>query len=199
MADTQAARPEPGANRQESGRTDSAQGRERGVILVLGGTGMLLPAVRQLLWEGKELVVAARRASRALQGVTGSVTAVDADWSQPAQYARLCMEAIAGREVLGVLLWEHQPHRDAVTRAIEPLLSQATRIVRLWGSASGDPRVKARASYRPVAGDLCEVYLGSATGPEGRSWLTHEQISQGALAALRGDCREQTVGDMFVP
>ncbi|RRD42029.1 hypothetical protein [Buchananella hordeovulneris] len=198
MADTQAARLEPGANRQESGRTDSARGSRRGVFLVLGGTGMLLPAVRHLLREGEDVVVAARRASRALQGVTGSVTAIDADWSHPAHYAELCLEAVAGREVRGVLIWVHQPHRDAVTQAIEPVLSQATRVVRLWGSASGDPRAKARASYQPSVGDLCEVYLGSVAGPDGRSWLTHEQISQGALTALRGGCREHAVGDLSV-
>lgn len=59
VVDAQAARPEPGINREEPIRAYSARGR--GVNLVLGGTGMLLPAVRQLLREGKELVVAGRR------------------------------------------------------------------------------------------------------------------------------------------
>ncbi|MDO5066755.1 MAG: hypothetical protein Q4D96_05715 [Propionibacteriaceae bacterium] len=170
----------------------SHRGARTGVILALGATGMLRPAVAQLLDEGEQVVAVSRRASRSVAGLPGGVVAVDADWTRPQEYAELCREAVAGRDVQGVILWVHQPYRDAVTQAIEPLLFEGTRVVRLWGSATGDPRAKARESYRPCRGDLCDVYLGSAGG----SWLTHEQISQGALVALRGGGRECTVGDL---
>ncbi|MDO5082636.1 MAG: hypothetical protein Q4D89_04430 [Arachnia propionica] len=164
----------------------------QGVVVVLGGTGMLRPTVEQLLREGEHVVVVARRASRAFADLPDGLTAVDADWSRPAEYGQRCRVAVAGREVCGVILWVHQPHRDAVTMEIDPLLTDATRVVRLWGSASGDPRAKAMASHEPRTGDLCDVYLGSSGG----EWLTHEQISQAAVTALRGSSRELVVGDL---
>lgn len=178
--------------------TRSSRHGRRGVVLVLGGTGMLRPAVEELLRSGEHVVVVARRASRAFADLPDGLTAVDADWSRPAEYGQRCRDAVAGRDVLGLILWVHQPHRDAVTVEIDPLLSEATRVVRLWGSSSGDPRDRARVSRKPRAGSLCEVYLGSTFDGAGRTWLTHEQISQGALEALRGDHREHTVGEVFL-
>ncbi|RRD03742.1 hypothetical protein EII34_13140 [Arachnia propionica] len=172
--------------------TRSSHHGRRGVVLVLGGTGMLRPAVEQLLREGEQVVVVARHASRAVAGMPEGATAVDADWVRPAEYGQRCRVAVAGREVCSVILWVHQPHRDAVTMEIDPLLTDATRVVRLWGSASGDPRAKAMASHEPRTGDLCDVYLGSSGG----EWLTHEQISQAAVTALRGSSRELVVGDL---
>ncbi|RRD48421.1 hypothetical protein [Arachnia propionica] len=136
--------------------------------------------------------------SRAFADLPDGLTAVDADWVRPAEYGQRCRDAVAGRDGLAVILWVHQPHRDAVTVEIDPLLSEATRVVRLWGSSSGDPRDRARVSRKPRAGSLCEVYLGSTFDGAGRTWLTHEQISQGALEALRGDHREHTVGEVFL-
>lgn len=184
------------SRREHVGSVPSPGGR-RGVVLVLGGTGMLLPAVSHLLDEGEAVVVVARHASRAMAGLDGNVYPVDANWSYPDVYAARCAEAVSRREVLGVIMWVHQPHRDAITRGIEPLLSAKTRVVRLWGSGNGDPRVRALTAYQPQTGDLCEVYLGSTVGAHGRSWLTHDQISQSALFALRSTTQEHIVGDLI--
>lgn len=197
MEDIRATRIDPGANQEEPPAAESSRNSRQAVLVVLGGTGMLRPAVEQLLREGEAVVVVARHASRTVAELPEGSVAVDADWSRPGEYVQLCAEAVAGRDVLGVIVWVHQPYRDAITRRIEALLFEGTRIVRLWGSASGDPRAKARASYQPRTGDLCEVYLGSVAAGEDRSWLTHEQISRGALAALRGNCREHTIGDLI--
>ena len=182
-------------HRQESA-SQSSEDTQQGVFLVLGGTGMLLPAVKKLLEEGKVVIVVARHASQAKGGVSKTIEAVDADWSRPEEYGQACRQAVAGREVIGVILWVHQPYRDAITQAIEYLLGSHTRVVRLWGSSGGNPRATSHAAYQPRRGDLCEVYLGRQVSGEGEGWLSHEQISQGALAGLRGTAREYSVGQL---
>lgn len=164
-------------------------------VLVVGGTGMLAPAVRTLLNVGRTVVLVARHASR-FEHPAGDLVAVDSDWSDPETLAEATRQATSDRDVGAALLWVHLPHRDPVTAALDSALPRDATFVRLWGTGSGYPRDDARAAIRLEARIVREAYLGSVAEPRGWRWLTHEEISTGALEALAGDAREHVIGEL---
>ncbi len=166
-----------------------------GTVLVVGGTGMLAPAVRWLLDTGRTVVLVARRAS-AFERDAGDLVAIDTDWSDAHELAEAVRRSPLRRHVGAVLLWVHLPHRDPVAVALDAVLPRDAMVVRLWGTGSGQPREDARRAPQLAGRTVCETYLGSVSEPHGWRWLTHDEISTGALEALAGDAREQTIGEL---
>ncbi|MGQ4495275.1 hypothetical protein ACUH88_08195 [Dermabacteraceae bacterium P13095] len=80
--------------------------------------------------------------------------------------------------------------------AVGDLLAAGVRFVRLWGSGGGDPR-QAAVTAAPLPGrKVSEVFLGSLMDSHGvRRWLSHREISDGTLAALRGGASRTVIGD----
>lgn len=164
-------------------------------IVIIGGTGMLLPAAKELSEQGLEVAVVARHASDVVRTVaTELIIPIDADWSEPEKYLDTVRSAMQQHTVTGMITWIHRPYRDQLMLGLAELVEPGGRIVRLWGSSSGDPATIAARSPRPKGFSLCEVYLGANRQGNNMSWLSHEQISRGALEALRGEMSELTVG-----
>jgi NAD(P)-dependent dehydrogenase (short-subunit alcohol dehydrogenase family) len=137
--------------------------------LVVGGTGMLAPAVRALAEEGHQVFLPSRAPRPELPG-----TWIRADWSDPPAFARAVRRGTGDRPVDLLVLWAHRPHRSAIAPLLRPLARPDTVVVEAVGSAQ----------YRET-GTRTEfersrlVVLGSLDG----RWLTHPEISDGVLTA----------------
>lgn len=165
-------------------------------VLVVGGTGMLRPAVYRLLTEGMRVIVVARRPERIVPDTSAErLVRIAADWSQPEDLAAAVGESTAGRLLPAALLWVHTPYDQALHQALDPLLSPTATVVQLWGSAGEDPR-RSRpnpAEYRPPR-SYRSLILGFADGLSTTRWLTDQEISEGALRALQDPAEQQVVG-----
>lgn len=166
-------------------------------MLVIGGTGMLRPAVDNLLVAGSRVIAVARRPFREApaDGASGEYVPVVADWSDPATLAQRVADALSAPTVSKVIAWIHSPYQQGVTQALSPLLSADSIVVRLWGSAGADPRDTLRKEG-PILShvDVRTVILGYQRDGQAKRWLTDEEISDGALAALSDPQSPQVVG-----
>ncbi|MFF0739618.1 hypothetical protein ACFYVL_04375 [Streptomyces sp. NPDC004111] len=172
--------------------------------LVIGGTGMLAGVVRHLTAHGRTTAVLARdhRTLTALaESCTGPgrVVPVAADYTSGARELRDALRGAArptGPFGLAVL-WVRTPHRPDVHRAVAGVLAADARVVEVVGSAAADPAGPApetpepfrnRPYRRVVLGftDRDRSGPGAGSGAGGTRWLTHREICEGVLAALRG-------------
>jgi hypothetical protein len=150
--------------------------------LIVGGTGMLAGATRVLAARaGRALLVA--RCPEGLATGTGA-GALALDWSAPGAAARIA--AIPGGFDLGVI-WLHD-EAAGLARAFEDLLAPGARVIRVHGSRSIDPAVRAARDPDPRPGLRRQVVIlgwhPDPAAPEGQRWLTDAEISAGVLAAV---------------
>lgn len=153
------------------------------VSLVIGGTGMLAEATRWLAARSDETLLVARRASRFAAETPGTVP-LDLDWSEKAFKTSIAAALVAHGPVAVALLWIHDP--APILAWLLPLLADA-RVVLVLGGMDGRPSVPEWAQ------ELTVVRLGRVATATGRRWLTHEEISAGAVAALE-DGQSRLVG-----
>jgi hypothetical protein len=130
-------------------------------------------------------LVVARRASRFSQG-RGGFLPLDVDWRSASFSNELRSAMQAVQPISHALLWLHDPER--VLSWLLPELTSA-RIVLVVGSLDGKPESPETAAR------IATVRLGSMPTASGRRWLTNEEISDGAIAALR-DGRSRVVGEL---
>ncbi|MDV6011960.1 hypothetical protein [Haloechinothrix sp. LS1_15] len=167
-------------------------------VLVVGGTGMLGPAVRTLARDGSLVLSVARRPERL--GQVPGVMPVTGDWARPDDLAEAVAAAIAATGCgapRGAITWVHSPHTAAVHTAIARLLTRDAVVVNLRGSAGRDPSHD--AAHVPDAFAQPRRYravvLGfTDTAGGGTRWLTHREISDAALRALNDEEAVQIVG-----
>lgn len=147
-------------------------------ILIVGGTGMLAGATRVLAAGAPRTVLVARR-PEALAAEVGA-EGVALDWAATDAADRI--SAIPGGFDLGVI-WLHEGACH-LTRAFEDRLAPDARVIRVHGSQSMDPSVRAARDPAPRP-DLRRqvVILGWHHAPGGRRWLSDAEISAGVLAA----------------
>lgn len=153
------------------------------LVLVLGGTGMLLPAVQSLLNSDHNVIVVARNPERA--GTHPRLTLVQGDWSNPTHLEENLGNAIGQARPSKALLWIHSAYAEEMHKSLDKFISPHATVVQLLGSYGSDlPKTEAPAAYRKPR-DYRQVVLGFA-GPLGgpTRWLTDEEISQGALRAF---------------
>lgn len=166
-------------------------------VLVVGGTGMMRPAVHDLINSGARVILVARRPDKAATATAarGRLSPVAANWSEPDRLADAVKETMGGRAIAEALLWIHTPYDEGVHRALDPLLATDATVVQLWGSAGADPR-RSRPlpdQYTPPR-SYRSVVLGFADTAEGTRWLTNREISDGALRGLHDPQPQQIVG-----
>ena len=104
---------------------------------------------------------------------------MQADWSEPDLLAARAGRALGGPADL-LVAWVHLTDRVRVLRAVEPLLAPGAPVVEVLSSEAGNPD--------PVLDDhpTQQVVLGFVNHLGGRTrWLTHREISDGVLAAVR--------------
>lgn len=152
-----------------------------GHVVVIGGTGMLADATRALAERGHVVTSIARRPAE----LGPSVISVALDYREVGEVRRALEESVAERGPLELALcWVHTdaPHVPSVVAAA---LHPGGRLVQVFGTRVWplDP-VPLHIAYR-------RVLLGSA---EGR-WLTHAEISSGALHAIDSDLPLSVVGE----
>jgi hypothetical protein len=134
----------------------------------------------------------ARRALRALVGRTArpaEVLALPSDYSDPERFrAALRRARHEVRPFRLAVLWVHSPSRDVALPIVAEALADDAVVVDVRSSAAADPTreqppppsvlAAAPRDYRPVV-------RGFIDGPAGPRWLTHQEISDGVLAAAR--------------
>jgi NAD(P)-dependent dehydrogenase (short-subunit alcohol dehydrogenase family) len=163
------------------------------LALVVGGTGMLAGVVRGLVDAGCRTAVVARNASRITGVAAGTrdperVLAVPADYTRPDSLKAALDSALAsGERFATVVLWVHGPHRPAVREVVSGLLAPDALLVDVLGSSALDPSRERPLVPPPLPGSgvtYRAVVLGFTEGPYGSRWLTHQEISDGVLAAV---------------
>ncbi len=158
--------------------------RGSSVGLSIGGTGMLAAATDWLASQCETTLVASRHASRFAAG-SPAMLALDVDWSQPDFLAVIETRLALMPPVTHALLWLHRLD-DHLPALVEML--QGARIVLVLGSMDGQPKL-------PDASGVVTVRLGSMADGRGRRWLTNDEISAGAIAALE-DGAARVVGEL---
>ncbi len=141
--------------------------------LSIGGTGMLATATDWLTSVCSTTLVVSRHAGRFAAG-NPAMMALDADWSSP-DFLEAIQRALAAMPpVTHALLWLHR-----LDEHLPPLIAMldGARVVLVLGSMDGRPDL-------PSAAGIATVRLGSMADGGGRRWLTHDEISAGAIAAL---------------
>lgn len=167
--------------------------------LVLGGTGMLKGCADELLAQGWQVVLPSRRPDRvlgsaakaALRGrdhvphvsrAEGARVAVAADWARPAELVERVREVVERPADL-LVAWVHASYRDAVLRAVAPLLAPHAPVVEVHDSGA----VRAVEGVPDPALDghpTQQVVLGFARHGSSTRWLSHEEASVGVLEAV---------------
>jgi hypothetical protein len=163
------------------------------LALVVGGTGMLAGVVRGLVRAGCRTAVVARNASRITGVVAGTrdperVLAVPADYTRP-DSLKVALDAalMSGERFATAVLWVHRPHRPVVREVVSGLLAADALLVDVLGSAALDPsreRPPAPPSLPESGVTYRQVVLGFTEGQGGSRWSTHQEISDGVLAAV---------------
>lgn len=138
--------------------------------LVIGGTGMLAPAVRTLIDDGYEVFLPARHRP-------ASGTWIEADWTDPPAFAHAVTQRV-GDPVDLLVLWAHRPQRTALARQLRPLIGPSTAVLEVAGSG----QYQATGERRDIDGSTL-VVLGRITDANGGRWLMHTEISDAVLAA----------------
>lgn len=154
--------------------------------LVVGGTGMLSGLCEALAGDGGRLSLLSRHASRVL-----SAGGFDCDYYDPASFsAALDAAVVRSGPISLAVAWFHTLKIEAPRRLAERIEG---RLFQVLGSAVADPSHPDRLNTaRKVIGGLpaCElrqVVLGFKVEAPGSRWLTHDEISDGVLDAVRSD------------
>jgi NAD(P)-dependent dehydrogenase (short-subunit alcohol dehydrogenase family) len=155
--------------------------------LIIGGTGMLSGCAATLLAEGWHVVLPSRRYSPVAaqtDDYTGTLRWVEANWSEPKLLAARAEPALGGKADL-LVAWVHGPARPSVLRAVGPLLAAGAPVVEVHGSASANPLLGGCPD--PVLEDhpTQQVVLGFVMQAGRTRWLTHAEIAEGVLDAVR--------------
>ncbi|HEV3359178.1 MAG TPA: hypothetical protein VG247_20435 [Pseudonocardiaceae bacterium] len=158
--------------------------------LVVGGTGMLSGVVAELVRDGWHVVVPSRRYAPIPLDLPESAGDddrqaiwIEADWSEPGSFAERADRALGGEADL-LVAWVHDAYREDVLAAVTPLLARGAVVVEVRGATAAAPHGgKPEPSLPEHETQL--VVLGFVRDGEGTRWLTHREISEGVLEAVR--------------
>ncbi|WP_447003465.1 hypothetical protein ACRAKI_27900 [Saccharothrix isguenensis] len=171
--------------------------------LVLGGTGMLKGCADELLEQGWQVVLPSRRPEGALGraakaalrgrghlphvsqvqevGEAKRIT-VTADWSRPQELADRVREVMDQPADL-LVAWVHASYRDAVLKAVAPLLAPHAPVVEVHDSGAVNP-VRGVPDPALDGHPTQQVVLGFVRHGGSTRWLSHEETSVGVLEAV---------------
>jgi hypothetical protein len=159
--------------------------------LIVGGTGMLANATRFVRARSKRVTLVARKANAAAAAL--GISPADAcplDWSNTTAFAAELSARISAAPPDLALLWIHGNGHRTLLWLFDQLKMRPVLIVHVLGSASGDPRSSNRdinviVTKAPKM-HYVTVVLGSKAVPGGgHRWLTDDEISIGAIEAIR--------------
>lgn len=146
---------------------------------------MLAGATRWLAARSAVTLLAARRANHFAAGECRFLP-LDVDWNSASFHSVVETAIRAAPPIETALLWLHDP-AEVMPRLL-PMLGTAS-VVLVLGCGDGRPDVPTTAAR------VAMVRLGSMPTATGRRWLTHAEISAGAIAALE-DGQSRIVGEL---
>ena len=167
--------------------------------LVVGGTGMLADCTASLVAEGWRVVLPSRRyapiSTETYQPDSGHnggghdledggrALWVQADWTYPQDLAERAGKALGGPADL-LVAWVHREQRGAVFQAVRSLLAPGAPVVEVRGSIATD--LLADAPEPLLADHPTQIVVLGFVRTEGTTrWLTHQEIADGVLDAVR--------------
>jgi ribosomal protein S28E/S33 len=159
--------------------------------LLIGTTGMLAGAARQIVGESQHATLCARGAGHFSFGepfLDEKVMRLPLDYTDETHF--LDTLAIRGPVDLA-LTWLH-PKAESLRDGIAERVIPGGKVIEVLGSATGRPGgfadERLAAMEAAHAGKTYrQVVLGFVAEPDGTSrWLTHEEICAAVLAAYRG-------------
>ena len=162
-----------------------------GHALVIGGTGMLAGLTRALVARGHPVTSIARRATTLLSERArndqpqGLLVPVALDYRDSAALEEALVQVAAERGPVDLAVcWIHTdaPHAPGL---VAHALAPGARLVQVFGTR-----------HWPLAEiPLHVAYRQALLGTSGGRWLTHEEISEGVLAAIDADLPCRVVGE----
>ncbi len=166
-------------------------------LLAIGATGMLRPALDELAEARERTIVVARRAAaaHAARAVPcPEVVTLDLDWQDPGAVSSIAPHL--GEDLDLALLWIHSTANGFWSELMTLLVRRPCTVVQVLGNR-GDPVELRRlvAELGPASGfRYLSVKLGAIQEGRRWRWLTHDEISAGAVTAAR-ELRDMSVGD----
>jgi hypothetical protein len=121
------------------------------------------------------VLLVARNASSFSRSEGNLYLPLDLDWNATCFQGKLEMELEKQGNISRALLWLHQPPR--ILPWLLPRLANA-RVVLVLGSVHRD------LTPQTLPTNVVTVRLGSKPTTSGRRWLTHAEISAGAIDAM---------------
>ncbi|WP_051399988.1 Rossmann-fold NAD(P)-binding domain-containing protein [Haloechinothrix halophila] len=158
--------------------------------LILGGTGMLSGVAGWLAGQDWHVVVPSRRyCPIPVDEVHGRVSAepprgrvrwVEARWERPERLAQDAARALGGPTDL-LVSWVHSAYRVPVLNAVTGLLAEDAPVVEVHGDSGPPGEPEPALSGHPTQ----RVVLGYVREGTSTRWLTHAEIVDGVLVAVR--------------
>jgi len=167
--------------------------------LVLGGTGMLAGVAGHLVNEGWLVVLPSRRYSPLpdyAEPGRGRALWVQARWERPERLVRDTADALDGPADL-LVAWVHNEYRRSVLNAVEPLLVPDAPVVEVF-DAPPDDRFGAGPDPTLPEHPTQQVLLGYVRDGDRMRWLTHTEIVDGVLDAVKRAIRGAPTTEHYV-
>ncbi|QFZ24749.1 hypothetical protein EKG83_37835 [Saccharothrix syringae] len=143
---------------------------------------VLLPSRRPDASLGQVARAAVRGRGHVPQQTRHRPLTVAADWARPAELAER-VRVVLDRPADLLVAWVHQSYRDAVLRAVAPLLAPQAPVVEVHDSGAVDP-VRGVPDPALPGHPTQQVVLGFVRHGGGTRWLSHEEASAGVLKAV---------------
>lgn len=165
-------------------------------ILIIGGTGMLAKASRDIAKEGHELILLSRNPDKLAKALQAKSVALD--WTRKSEVLA-CLACLQNEPKVDVLMtWIHNNGLWCLP-LFENLLIPGGRSIRIHGSAAGDPAEGIKTDPVTSRGDIIRqhVVLGWVQETEGRRWLSNDEISEGVFKAFKStESRAMIIGQL---
>ncbi|WP_212112407.1 short-chain dehydrogenase [Bartonella queenslandensis] len=161
--------------------------------LVVGGTGMLAPLYQSL--EPQEVIIAARFFSHKtqLEALQNKHLCVPLDYDCAASQAQFLEAVKQWHGLKYCVLWIHSPAHAFSCALIEQLalLPHPPCILHIFGSNIHDQMIVECARKNKI--DFISIQLGQKATSKGFRWLTHQEISQQVLDAIKNHMKQHSL------
>jgi len=169
--------------------------------LVIGGSGMLANACLWLADNGYRVSVVGRDRSRLdrLAQQNDNIIPISADYNEDERFRKAIRQSIAAHGPYElVVAWIHSNDITVIEMISEQLNSAkdfAWRIHHLLGS-----RENAEEKLQEIAplgnGQYCQIQLGFVLENGKSRWMTHDEISNGVIQAIREGASRHLIGTL---
>lgn len=167
--------------------------------LVVGGTGMLAPAVHSLVKDGFHVTVIGRNANRMNNLMYQSahpeqITPLLVDYANEVELKERIEKMVEKNGPFTMIVaWIHSYAERALDIIIRSNVAKDWTLLHVLGS-SADAQSIRQSMVLPMNGTYCQVQLGFVQTNHGTRWLTNEEIAKGVIEAIHHQKSFQQVG-----